>query len=87
MHYNRHRYYDPETAQYLSPDPLGLGGGTRPQGYVDNPLSWVDPSGLQMVSPKTILYSQSSINPMFEGNTGSVSDLKHRLINDPSYIN
>ncbi|MDD1151745.1 DUF6531 domain-containing protein [Pseudomonas sp. TNT2022 ID357] len=87
LHYNRHRYYDPETAQYLSPDPLGLGGGTRPQGYVDNPLSWVDPSGLQMVSPKTILYSQSSINPMFEGNTGSVSDLKHRLINDPSYIN
>ncbi|WP_273924169.1 RHS repeat-associated core domain-containing protein [Pseudomonas idahonensis] len=46
LHYNRHRYYDPETAQYLSPDPLGLGGGTRPQGYVDNPLSWVDPLGL-----------------------------------------
>nr|WP_306108864.1 RHS repeat-associated core domain-containing protein [Pseudomonas sp. Fl5BN2] len=46
LHYNRHRYYDPETAQYLSPDPLGLGGGTRPQGYVDNPLSWIDPLGL-----------------------------------------
>ena len=46
LHYNRHRYYDPETAQYLSPDPLGLGGGVRPQGYVDNPLSWIDPLGL-----------------------------------------
>jgi len=46
LHYNRHRYYDPETGQYLSPDPLGLGGGVRPQGYVDNPLSWVDPLGL-----------------------------------------
>ncbi|PNG29433.1 MULTISPECIES: RHS repeat-associated core domain-containing protein [Pseudomonas] len=46
LHYNRHRYYDPETAQYLSPDPLGLGGGTRPQGYVDNPNSWIDPLGL-----------------------------------------
>ncbi|WP_050483075.1 RHS repeat-associated core domain-containing protein [Pseudomonas sp. Ant30-3] len=46
LHYNRHRYYDPETAQYLSPDPLGLGGGVRPQGYVDNPNCWIDPSGL-----------------------------------------
>ncbi|MDP9536691.1 RHS repeat-associated core domain-containing protein [Pseudomonas protegens] len=46
LHYNRHRYYDPETAQYLSPDPLGLGGGTRPQGYVDNPNSWIDPLAL-----------------------------------------
>lgn len=30
----------------MSPDPLGLGGGTRPQGYVHNPNSWVDPLGL-----------------------------------------
>jgi len=46
LHYNRHRYYDPDSAQYLSPDPLGLGGGTRPQGYVDNPNAHVDPLGL-----------------------------------------
>ncbi|KIF74362.1 hypothetical protein QR77_10970 [Streptomyces sp. 150FB] len=24
LHYNFHRYYDPETARYLTPDPLGL---------------------------------------------------------------
>ncbi|WAI47138.1 RHS repeat-associated core domain-containing protein [Pseudomonas triclosanedens] len=46
LHYNRHRYYDPHTAQYLTPDPLGLGGGNRPQGYVHNPMGWVDPLGL-----------------------------------------
>ncbi|WP_284452864.1 RHS repeat domain-containing protein [Pseudomonas protegens] len=46
LHYNRHRYYDPETAQYLSPDPIGLAGRVRPQGYVHNPNSWVDPLGL-----------------------------------------
>lgn len=46
LHYNRHRYYDPDTAQYLSPDPLGLQGGLRPQGYVDNPNTHVDPLGL-----------------------------------------
>ena len=46
LHYNRHRYYDPDVAQYLSPDPLGLGGGLRPQGYVANPNTHVDPLGL-----------------------------------------
>jgi RHS repeat-associated protein len=49
LHYNFHRYYDPETGQYLSPDPIGLNGGTRLYGYVHNPLMWVDPLGL--VSP------------------------------------
>ncbi len=46
LYYNRHRYYDAESGQYLSPDPIGLGGGIRPQGYVHNPLEWVDPLGL-----------------------------------------
>ena len=46
LHYNRHRYYDPETAQYLTPDPLGLGGGIRPQGYVGSPNLLIDPLGL-----------------------------------------
>ncbi|WP_231578154.1 RHS repeat domain-containing protein, partial [Dickeya chrysanthemi] len=46
LYYNRHRYYDPETAQYLSADPLGIAGGLRPQGYVHNPMEWVDPLGL-----------------------------------------
>jgi RHS repeat-associated protein len=46
LHYNRHRYYDSETGQYLSPDPIGLAGGVNPYGYVANPLKWVDPLGL-----------------------------------------
>jgi RHS repeat-associated protein len=46
LHYNFHRNYDPRTGQYLSPDPSGLNGGTQPYGYVQNPLSWVDPLGL-----------------------------------------
>ncbi|KHN49106.1 RHS repeat-associated core domain-containing protein, partial [Pectobacterium fontis] len=25
LYYNRHRYFDPESGQYLSPDPIGLG--------------------------------------------------------------
>ncbi|WP_226888168.1 RHS repeat-associated core domain-containing protein, partial [Pectobacterium aquaticum] len=52
LYYNRHRYFDPETAQYLSADPIGLGGGIRPQGYVHNPLEWIDPLGLDKKDPK-----------------------------------
>ncbi|MEI7184351.1 RHS repeat-associated core domain-containing protein, partial [Pectobacterium carotovorum] len=49
LYYNRHRYYDAESGQYLSPDPIGMLGGIRPQGYVHNPLEWVDPLGLVKV--------------------------------------
>jgi len=60
LHYNRFRYYDPETAQYISPDPIGLAGGDRPYGYVHNPISWVDPLGLA---------NYDNANP--SGNTGN----------------
>ncbi|MFQ6553048.1 RHS repeat-associated core domain-containing protein [Aestuariibius insulae] len=46
LHYNRFRYYDPEATQYLSPNPIGLAGGVRPQGSVADPNGWVDPLGL-----------------------------------------
>nr|WP_281241275.1 RHS repeat-associated core domain-containing protein [Thorsellia anophelis] len=46
LHYNRHRYYDPNTAQYLTTDPIGLAGGFNPYGYVHNPTGWIDPLGL-----------------------------------------
>ena len=46
LYYNRHRHYDPLTGQYASPDPIGLAGGDRPQGYVERPTVWVDPLGL-----------------------------------------
>lgn len=46
LYYNRFRYYDPAAMQYLSPDPIGLAGGARPQGYVADPNGWVDPLGL-----------------------------------------
>ena len=46
LYYNRQRHYDPLTGQYASPDPIGLAGGDRPQGYVSNPAAWVDELGL-----------------------------------------
>ncbi|MFJ4783361.1 RHS repeat-associated core domain-containing protein [Streptomyces sp. NPDC088794] len=46
LHYNHHRHYDPETARYTSPDPLGLLPAPNPVAYVHNPHSWSDPLGL-----------------------------------------
>ncbi|MEV1019690.1 RHS repeat-associated core domain-containing protein [Streptomyces sp. NPDC050264] len=51
LHYNLHRYYDPETARYISPDPLGLVPAPDHYAYVHNPLSWSDPFGLAGKGP------------------------------------
>ena len=46
--YNRFRFYDPAGGVYGAQDPLGVGSnvGTA-QGYVANPLTWVDALGLK----------------------------------------
>jgi len=46
LHYNRHRYYDPEIGRYLTPDPVKLAGGLNQYQYTPNPTGWVDPLGL-----------------------------------------
>ncbi|WP_230418001.1 RHS repeat-associated core domain-containing protein [Catenulispora pinistramenti] len=46
LHYNLYRYYNPDTAAYLTPDPLGLDPAPNDHAYVPNPLTWIDPLGL-----------------------------------------
>ncbi|KAA0951251.1 type IV secretion protein Rhs, partial [Pseudomonas sp. ANT_H14] len=46
LHYNRHRYYNPDNGRYLTPDPVKLAGGLNGYQYVPNPTGWVDPLGL-----------------------------------------
>jgi RHS repeat-associated protein len=46
LHYNYFRHYDPETARYAAPDPLGLAPADNPVAYVHNPHTWTDSLGL-----------------------------------------
>ncbi|SFN52726.1 RHS repeat-associated core domain-containing protein [Izhakiella capsodis] len=50
LHYNRYRYYDPDTGRFISQDPLGLAGGENSYQYAPNPTVWVDPLGLMNTS-------------------------------------
>lgn len=75
MHYNRFRYYSPETGQYVSSDPIGLLGGFNPYGYVGIPTVFVDPLGLSSFNPfeygeitdfpKGLHFGQNRIAPNF----------------------
>ncbi|WP_458363675.1 RHS repeat domain-containing protein [Enterobacter hormaechei] len=86
LHYNLFRYYDPQVGRFIVQDPIGLNGGWNLYQYAPNPLGWIDPWGLSPVSPKTVLFSQNSINAVFEDGR-NVNELIHRLVNDPLYIN
>lgn len=45
-HFNYFRHYDPQTARYTTPDPLGLDPAPNAETYVSNPFAWIDPLGL-----------------------------------------
>ena len=52
--YNRFRYYDPHAGVYNAQDPLGLLTNTgTAQGYVTNPVTWVDVLGLKKCNMET----------------------------------
>ncbi|WP_455680778.1 DUF6531 domain-containing protein [Streptomyces kronopolitis] len=63
FHYNFQRYYDPETARYATPDPLGLAPAPNPATYVHNPHMWSDPLGLAPECTVTVYRKQDTSIP------------------------
>ncbi|MBC8084712.1 MAG: DUF4280 domain-containing protein [Hymenobacter sp.] len=82
LYYNRFRYYNPETGQYISQDPIRLEGGYSLYSYVKNSSAWVDVVGLsgspqsaaQAAKLKEFYGTAEKANPVVESlsNTGSL---------------
>lgn len=62
LHYNRHRYYDPNCGQFTTQDPIGLLGGMNAYQYAQNPMTWVDPWGLKCKEQTEVLALPAPIN-------------------------
>ncbi|MCF3176639.1 RHS repeat protein [Streptomyces sioyaensis] len=78
FHYNVHRYYDPETARYTAPDPLGLAAAPNPATYVHNPHAWTDPLGLAPKCKTVIRHytTKESYNKIMSGGSKDSITLK-----------
>ncbi|RKZ76021.1 MAG: hypothetical protein DRR16_30755, partial [Candidatus Parabeggiatoa sp. nov. 3] len=60
LHYNRFRYYDPQTGRFISPDPIGYKGGLNTYWYANNPVNWMDILGLQKLPCSIFNFSLES---------------------------
>jgi RHS repeat-associated protein len=45
--YNRYRFYFPEAAHFMTPDPVGLWAGMDQFRYPSDPVNFIDPEGLK----------------------------------------
>ncbi|WP_314187293.1 RHS repeat-associated core domain-containing protein [Aggregatibacter kilianii] len=73
--YNRFRYYDPQSGNYLASDPIGLLGGETPYAYVHNPMGWVDPFGLAGCPVKK--YEVGAFDDLSKRSVGDGLDIHH----------
>lgn len=64
LHYNRYRYYDPDTGRYIRQDPIGLLGGINLYLYGPNSTMWIDPFGL-------VIWPPGQFNTWFNGQTAA----------------
>ncbi|MGW4845764.1 putative T7SS-secreted protein [Nocardia brasiliensis] len=87
LHYNMFRYYNPDTCQYLTPDPLGLDPAPNPYAYTSNPLRFIDPLGLTPAACERFANFYRQVTPRdlhnapapYPGGRGGHADSKHRV--------
>ena len=81
--YNRFRYYDPHAGVYNAQDPLGLLAnlGTA-QGYVTNPVTWVDVLGLKKCKPylqNSTSAIQQKVNNVIDSMTDAIAAKRNTM--------
>jgi RHS repeat-associated protein len=92
LHYNYHRYYDPKTGRYLTPDPIGLAGGINLFIHSrNNPINAIDPLGLFQKEAKGLflssvyLLANASMQIAIEG-AGAVTSTVEVIVEDSGNI-
>jgi RHS repeat-associated protein len=56
LHYNLYRYYDASAGRFTTRDPLGIAAGSNLYRYGPNPISWLDPFGLESECQGDVFY-------------------------------
>lgn len=84
LHYNFHRYYDPQTGRYLRTDPIGLKGGRNYYVYTgSDPINLIDFDGNYFRRPsqaeyqadvRTWSYNYQGPDPMMNSNSYYTSE-------------
>ena len=88
LHYNLHRYFDPATSRYLTPDPIGQLGGLNLYAFANgDPINFVDPLGQQAIpadyetTDRLRVVLQGTIEALPEALRDSVGEAIQELLN------
>jgi len=71
LYFYRARYYDPLLKRFISEDPIGVAGGANTYAYVGgNPMSRIDPLGLDWLRPTDHPYVVGRVGSIVEPGKG-----------------